>query len=137
VLEFLHGLAGSLLLLPREGLTLLSLDILGESDNGLTGKLLKVLGCDVTGKVANRQTGETEVEGGVLLDESLSLLEALLAHLDLGGRKLLVERGVGGDGTLGQQVETALILVTNQTAGNALFLQRVTTSRVGILVLKN
>jgi hypothetical protein len=123
VLEFLHGLAGSLLLLPREGLTLLSLDILGESDNGLTGKLLKVLGCDVTGKVANRQTGETEVEGGVLLDESLSLLEALLAHLDLGGRKLLVERGVGGDGTLGQQVETALILVTNQTAGNALFLQ--------------
>ena len=80
------------------------LDILGEFDDGLSGKLFQVLGVDVAGEVTDGETGETEVESGVLLDEGLALLVAVLAHLDFGGRELLVQRGIGGDRTLVEEV---------------------------------
>ncbi|OOF97689.1 hypothetical protein ASPCADRAFT_163670 [Aspergillus carbonarius ITEM 5010] len=68
------------------------------------------------------------MESRVLLDEALSLLEAVLSHLYLRRRKLLVQGGVLQDGTFIKKVETAFVGITDESARHSLFFQLHSTS---------
>ncbi|GKT88067.1 hypothetical protein Ct61P_05917 [Colletotrichum tofieldiae] len=85
VLAILGLLRAPDLLLLGKGLTLALLDILGELDAGLAGQLLELLGADIARDVADGQTGQTDVQRRVALDELLALLGTVFSHLDLVG----------------------------------------------------
>ena len=62
------------------------------------------------------------MESRVLLDKALSLLEAVLSHLNLGWRELLVQRRGLGYRSFGKEEQTTLICVADKSSRYSVFL---------------